>query len=112
MAFGGTSCSSLAGTRGSGGGAAGGFATMTSVFVRMVGGVSGSTSGVVTGSGIGGGGGETTSSVGMKSGRGVEPRKAPQKIDKLVSAVRCTTIEVTNALAREECITAVPFGQA
>jgi hypothetical protein len=85
---------------------------MTSVFVRMVGGVSGSTSDVITGSGIGGGAGETTSSVGMKSGRTGWTRRTPQKIDKLVSAVRCTTIEVTNALAREECITAVPFGQA
>jgi hypothetical protein len=85
---------------------------MTSVFVRMVGGVSGSTSDVAMGSGIGGGGGgETTSSVGMKSDQAGEAGRAPQKNDRLISAVKCTTIEVTNALARGECITAVPFGQ-
>ncbi len=51
------------------GGGGGGFATITSVFERISGGVSGVTSDVATGSGTGGGGATVTISAGMRSAR-------------------------------------------
>jgi hypothetical protein len=86
----------------------GGCVSTTSVFVRIVGGVSGSTSAVVTGSGIGGGGATVTSSAGMKSGCGDATRSDPHKDDRVSSTVRCTSMEETNAFARGERVIVAP----
>jgi hypothetical protein len=104
-AFGGVRGSIFDGTRGSGGVGRGGFASVTSAFDKISGGVSGVTSEVVTGSGTGGGGATVTTSAGMKSAWGDARRSDPQKDDRLNSTVRCTSMEERNAFASGECVT-------
>jgi hypothetical protein len=102
MAFGGVMGSIFAGVKGVAGVIGGGCASTTSVFDRIVGGVMGSISAVAIGSGGGGGGVVMTTSVGMRSGRVVVMCSDPQRSDRLISAVRCTRMEVRNAGARGE----------
>jgi hypothetical protein len=99
-AFGGVMGSTGVGVRGAAVRIGGGFAGTTSVFVRIVGGVSGSTSDVATGSGGAGGGGAMTTSAGMRSDRDGTRCNAPQRDDSANIAVAWTTSEVRKAGAR------------